>query len=147
MIDRVIEFSVMSNHLHLLCEGKDRDVLARGLQGLFTRIARAVNRALGRSGRVFTDRYHDRVLKTPREVRNALAYVLNNARKHAAELGRRKPARWIDPCSSARVFFGLGSATIQKLEVRWPSGIVQVIEKIPANQFQTVIEPSPATDG
>ena len=38
-----------------------------------------------RRGSVFADRYHDRVLKTPREVRNALRYVLGNGRKHAAE--------------------------------------------------------------
>lgn len=54
-------------------------------------------------GRVLADRYHRRVLRTPREVRNALAYVLLNARRDAARLGRvlRGPAR-IDPASSGR---------------------------------------------
>jgi len=32
--------------------------------------------------RVFSDRYHARILETPRAVRNALVYVLQNARKH-----------------------------------------------------------------
>jgi REP element-mobilizing transposase RayT len=104
---RVVEFSVMSNHLHLLCEAQDRSTLARGLQGLFIRIARRLNKHLGRRGRVFADRYRDRVLKTPREVRNALAYVLLNARRHAAERGRRYTSMWVDPCSSARAFFGV----------------------------------------
>ena len=36
---------------------------------------------------MFADRFHDRILKTPREVRNAIRYVLGNARKHAAEGG------------------------------------------------------------
>ena len=86
---RVVEFSVQSNHIHMLCEATGRDALARGLQGLFSRMARALNRHLGRTGRVFADRYHDRTLRSPREVRNALAYVLNNFRRHAFQRGRK----------------------------------------------------------
>ena len=99
----------MANHLHLVCEAADRPALARGLQGLFIRMAKALNRTLGRSGRVFADRYRDRVLRTPAQVRNALAYVLNNARRHAAERGRRLPPGWLDPCSSAADFSGWAS--------------------------------------
>jgi hypothetical protein len=74
------------------------------------RFARAVNRALGRKGRVLEDRYHVRVLATPRQVRNAIRYVLLNARRHAAKLQRSKdqlraPVR-LDPASSARWFEG-----------------------------------------
>ena len=108
---RVVEYSVQANHLHLVCEAADRRALARGLQGLLIRIARGLNRTLGRRGKVFADRYHDRILRTPSEVRRALDYVLHNARRHAARLGRRAPRRWLDPCSSARSFFGL--------EARW----------------------------
>jgi len=39
---------------------------------------------------VLLDRYHFRVLKTPTEVRNALRYVLLNARKHWAQGLRRR---------------------------------------------------------
>ncbi len=42
------------------------------------------------------DRYHTRSLRTPREVRFALAYVLFNFKKHQV----RVPTR-LDPCSSA----------------------------------------------
>jgi hypothetical protein len=75
------------------------------MQGLATRVARAVNRVSARSGAVFADRYHDRILRTPREVRYALAYVLCNARRHG--LGRG-PVRegWIDPYSSGAAFDG-----------------------------------------
>jgi phytoene/squalene synthetase len=74
------------------------------------RFARAVNRGLGRRGRVLEDRYHVRVLATPRQVRSALRYVLLNARRHAAKLrgGKERlpvPAR-LDPASSARWFEG-----------------------------------------
>ena len=33
----------MNNHIHLLCEATDRRALSRGLQGLFVRIAKALN--------------------------------------------------------------------------------------------------------
>ena len=66
----------------------------------------AINKALGRSGHVFAERYHARALKTPREVRNALRYVLCNARHHAAERGQRLAKTWIDPFSSALWFDG-----------------------------------------
>ena len=69
---RVIEFSVQSNHIHLLVEADDRTRLSRGLQGLKIRIARAVNGTLHRRGTFWAERYHARALATPREVRNAL---------------------------------------------------------------------------
>ena len=42
----------------------------------------SLNKLWSRKGSVFGDHYHDRILRTPREVRNALAYVMHNARKH-----------------------------------------------------------------
>jgi len=69
-----------------------------------------VNRVMGRrKGRVVADRYHARVLRTPREVRNALRYVLLNARRHAAASARRALRAMevvLDPASSARWFDG-----------------------------------------
>ena len=99
---RLVHYAVLGNHLHLLVEGKDREGLARGLQGLLIRCAKRLNRMWRRKGRVFADRYHDRILRTPREVRNALRYVLNNARKHGLVPPRREPDRF----SSGRWFDG-----------------------------------------
>jgi REP element-mobilizing transposase RayT len=103
----VVEFSVMRNHVHLVIEASDREALSRGMQGLKVRITRRLNRGWGRRGTVFAERYHASVLSTPRQVRNALAYVLGNARRHAWEHGRHVLApRWIDPYSSADTFGG-----------------------------------------
>ena len=99
---RVVHYSTMSNHLHLLVEATDGEALSRGMQGLTIRIARGLNRLWRRSGKVFGDRFHSRPLRTPREVRNALAYVLCNARRH----GVRAVAGWLDPYSSAAGFDG-----------------------------------------
>ncbi len=101
---RLVHYSVQSNHLHLIVEAGDRRALARGMQGLTIRIARAVNRRLGRTGGIFGDRYHARALGTPRAVRHALAYVLLNASKHGG--ARAVPAGFLDPCSSAAWFEG-----------------------------------------
>jgi hypothetical protein len=70
------------------------------VQGLAIRVARALNRLFGCHGRVWHSRYHAHILRSPRELRNALVYVLNNWKKHA-----RSPVG-LDPCSSARWFSG-----------------------------------------
>ena len=101
---RLVHYSVQSNHLHLLLEVADRRSLSRGMQGLGVRLAKAVNRALGRAGTVFAERYHARRLKTALDVWRVLHYVLNNVRRHAA--GRSFPKDWLDPCSSAPYFDG-----------------------------------------
>ncbi len=100
LAELLVEFSVQRDHLHLLVEAHDRLVLARGAKGLAVRLAHTINRRLGRRGQVFADRYHTRALATPREVRNALVYVLNNARKHGRVM------REVDLCSSAPWFTG-----------------------------------------
>src|SRR5438094_5167936 len=41
---RLVHFSVQSNHLYLVAEAEDRDALARGMQGLGVRVAKALNR-------------------------------------------------------------------------------------------------------
>lgn len=83
---RLVEYSIQSNHLHVLVEGDDARSIARGVQGLLMRLAKTLNRAWERRGKVWRDRYHSRVLRSPREVRAALVYVLQNARKHGASI-------------------------------------------------------------
>src|SRR5262249_50932846 len=97
---RVLQFSVQHDHVHLLVEADDAPRFVRGVQGLMIRVARALNRALGRRGRLWADRYHARPLRTPREVRHALVYVLQNWAKHL------RGVRGLDPRSSARWFEG-----------------------------------------
>jgi putative transposase len=103
---RVLQFSVQTNHLHLFVEADDADAVSRGIQGLAIRLARRINGALRarnnrpRRGTVWRDRYHARELKTPREVRNGLVYVLHNVKKH------RPSERGLDLCSSAVGFNG-----------------------------------------
>ncbi|MEQ9502945.1 MAG: transposase [Deltaproteobacteria bacterium] len=123
---RLVHFSVQKNHLHLLVEPRDRRSLMRAMKGLQVRLARRLNNALKRRGQVFSDRYHAHVLRSPREARHAIAYVLLNARKHAAQGGHTLPQRWIDPYSSARWFDGFEGSRApptQEARIGGPPGV------------------------
>ena len=99
---RLIHYTVQGNHLHLITEAAGKDSLARGMKGLEVRLARALNSLMRRKGRVFGDRYHAHVLKTPREAARALRYVLMNFAHHAMAWGEQVSATFIDPFSSIR---------------------------------------------
>lgn len=107
---RLAHYSLLGNHAHLIVEARDPAALGRGMMSIGSRLALAVNRVMRRpKGRVVADRYHARLLRTPREVRNALRYVLLNARRHAATAVRKASgavATLLDPASSARWFDG-----------------------------------------
>ena len=120
---RLCHYAVLNDHLHFVVEAKDRTALSRALQGLSIRIARALNKLWGRHGKVFADRYHDRILRSPREVRNVIRYVLANGKKHAAE-GRNLSVRQaIDTYSSAPWFDGFR----EKLVIRGLEAMVQPV--------------------
>ena len=103
---RVVHYSVQYDHAHLIVEATEKDALGRGMKAIASRLARAVNRVFCRSGRVLAGRYHLRILETPREVRNAIAYVLLNARKHWCQRWGQAPPVKIDAASSGRFFDG-----------------------------------------
>ena len=93
---RVVHFSVQTNHLHLLVEADAGVELSRGVQRLASRVARLVNLAVGRHGRFWRERYHRRDLATPRQVRNALVYVLFNVRKHTTGAAAARARQTLD---------------------------------------------------
>ena len=96
-----MQYSIQSSHVHLLCEAVDRAALSKGMQGLLIRISKALNKLWERRGSVFTERYHEHILRTPREVRNALAYVLNNVWRH---LRGARPSKGSDTASGLDEF-------------------------------------------
>ena len=111
---RVAQYSIQDNHVHLLVEAENNARLSSGVRGLMVRIAKRVNRLLSRRGQFWADRWHGVPLTTPRQVRNALVYVLQNHRKHHASLlnaskvaGPGLPI--LDPASSAQWFDGFAA--------------------------------------
>jgi putative transposase len=116
---RIVHYSIQSTHVHLVCEADDQVSLSRGLRGLLIRMARHFNRVHARRGAVWADRYHERILRTPREVRTVLVYVLGNWRHHG---GEQYPLGCIDPCSSAPWFDGFAEAVLPASEF-WPAPV------------------------
>jgi hypothetical protein len=102
----VVHYSIQRDHVHLIVEAAGKQALASGMKSIGPRLARVVQRVFAVRGRVLAGRYHLHVLKSPREVRNALTYVLLNARKHWVQRGRRPPPAKLDVCSSGRWFDG-----------------------------------------
>lgn len=79
---RVVEFSILGNHLHLVVEADHALALSRGMQGLMIRIAKTLNGLMRARGKVFADHYHSRLLRSPTELVRVLAYVGHNAWHH-----------------------------------------------------------------
>jgi len=71
--------------------------MTNGMRALLIRIAKRLNGVMGSRGRLYADRFHERVLRSPTEVKNVVRYVLQNQQKHYAD---RRPGP-IDPFSSA----------------------------------------------
>jgi REP element-mobilizing transposase RayT len=108
---RIVHLSVQRNHVHLIVEAADRLVLARGMKAFQISAAKHINRlhvvdGKRRRGTVFGDRYHATILSSPRQVRNTLAYVLNNWRRHQEDHAKLSRTWQIDPFSSGILFGG-----------------------------------------
>ncbi|TAJ24312.1 MAG: hypothetical protein EPO68_01655 [Planctomycetota bacterium] len=115
---RLVEYSVQSNHLHLLVEAPDREALTRGAKGMFVRLAKRLNQWWGRKGQVFPERFHARALRSPREVRRALAYVLHNARRHGSfgeGIDPHSSGAWFDGFAAARAKSDAGAEFVRKM--------------------------------
>jgi hypothetical protein len=107
---RVVHISLQRIHAHFVVEADDERALAKGMQGLQVATARRLNAAISkqqrrtRRGRVFADRYHARILRTPTEVRHAINYVLNNWRHHDEHVGLESSSWQVDYFSSGPTF-------------------------------------------
>ena len=138
------DFSVQNDHLHLVMDAANSKAMRSAVSGLAIRVAKAINGLCERKGRVFADRYHSRVLRTPTEVRQVRHYVRDNFRKHLRQrlqtermqdkaawisvgVDNREVLRqilqnsaWVDPCSSQAVRADGGA---------WPVGQCWLLSK------------------
>lgn len=104
---RVCHVSIQRNHLHFLVEANDKESLSSGMQRLNILAARALNRELGRKGTLFEFRYHATQIKSRKQARHSLAYVLNNWRRHREdEMNERAQTAKLDPYASGLSFDG-----------------------------------------
>lgn len=102
---RIVHFSILSNHLHLIVESESKTHLGRVMQSFALSFSKRLNALLDKSGPVFSGRYDLHVLKTPTEVRNALRYVLLNRSLHEKRSNPAAPLRIeVGPFSNAWSF-------------------------------------------
>lgn len=95
---KILHYSLLKDHLHILVEARDNDQLTRGMRSFGARFAKAIRKIVGGSGSVFKGRFHLQLITNPTQMRNALAYVLQNFSKHARLL------KHVDRYSSAAYF-------------------------------------------
>lgn len=74
---KIIHFSMQHNHIHLILEPSTNEILTKGMRSLTITFAKGL-----RAGKVQLERYHLHVLKTLREAKNAVNYVVFNKQKH-----------------------------------------------------------------
>ncbi len=96
---KILHFSVQSNHIHLIIEVESSEILTSAMKS-FCRTLSGKIRANSKHkvSKIFKHRHHTHTLKTPREVKLALKYVLMNGAKHLEKLP------FIDLFSSSSLF-------------------------------------------
>ncbi|NVB85184.1 MAG: hypothetical protein HOV81_42855 [Kofleriaceae bacterium] len=109
---RIVHISVQRDHIHLIVEADNKRALSNGMQRFQISAAKHINAAISvrrmerRRGTVFPDRFHQRIIETPRQARHALSYVLNNWRKHREDRVDHARTWNVDPFSSGVQFLG-----------------------------------------
>jgi REP element-mobilizing transposase RayT len=126
---RIVHISIQHNHVHLIVEAGNKTALSRGMQSFQISAAKHLNRAFSmkwrvlnlkeqrslatrramarrRRGTVFPDRFHQVIITSPKQMRNTLAYVLNNWRKHREDRADFATTWKVDPYSTGYVFDG-----------------------------------------
>jgi REP element-mobilizing transposase RayT len=98
---RILHYSIQSNHIHLIAEANNNKILAAGMRSLTVTIAKGIKK-----GKVQLERYHLHVLKTIRETKNAISYVLFNEQRHTGkkciELDGYSSLHWLDAKALAK---------------------------------------------
>ena len=134
---RIVHISIQRTHVHLLVEAGHKLALSRGMQSFQISAAKHLNRAVSlkqatrRRGAVFPDRFHQEIIKTPRQARHALAYVLNNGRKHRED---QSPAtrKWnVDAFSTGALFAGWREREDEALMWRLPARYKPLVVYLP----------------
>jgi REP element-mobilizing transposase RayT len=134
---RIVHFSVQRDHIHLIVEANGRRELLVALRALGIRLARSINAVFGRTGRVMSDRYHARVLRSPLEVKWALAYVLSNSKHHTKPAKGARYVSVLDGCSSAAWFDGWAGNNVVERSLFVPATGAPALDEAPVAKPRT----------
>lgn len=96
----IVHFAVLGNHLHLIVESTSRKMLSRAMKGLGVRVAKNINKVVGRKGRVISHRHHTTIVRTVEAAHRVIRYVRENFRKHFGKPDEWRTGVTQDSCSS-----------------------------------------------
>jgi putative transposase len=74
----LLAYCIMPNHVHMVFVGRNDIPTYKMLQSLKRHTALRANEYLGRRGAFWQDESYDHVVRSPRELKRIIAYVLNN---------------------------------------------------------------------
>src|ERR1043165_7905532 len=111
---RIVHISLQRTHVHMIVEAATKEALARGMQAFQISAARNINTVLSgkygrRRGKVFADRYHVEVIKSPTRARRALLYVTTGESTRRTSKGWQ--ARGWSTLSRREFCFGAGKSS------------------------------------
>ncbi|MDQ3338517.1 MAG: transposase [Myxococcota bacterium] len=135
---RIVHISIQRTHVHMLVEADHKAALSLGMQSFQISAAKHLNRAVSvklgarRRGSVFPDRYHQEIIKTPRQARHTLAYVLNNWRKHREDQSPLTRKWNVDAFSTGPLFTGWTEREGEELLWRWRETYRPLIVYLPS---------------
>jgi hypothetical protein len=92
------QYAIERDHLHFMAEAESNEALERGMQSFIASLKWALRDNFHYYGKVLRGRFHTLICATPRQVRNALRYVLFNHAKHCGQWP------FVDEFSSAATF-------------------------------------------
>ena len=88
----MLDYTVTSNHVHLLLKDTGENVIARGMQLIAGRTAQEYNERKNRHGAFWEDRYHATAIEADEHLHRCLVYIdLNMVRARAV----KHPSRWV----------------------------------------------------
>ena len=71
----VLNYTVTSNHIHLLVQDTGTDVIAQSIQLVAGRTAQQYNLRKGRKGAFWEDRYHATAIETDHHLHRCIVYI------------------------------------------------------------------------
>ena len=139
---RIIHVSIQQTHVHMLVEAAHKEALSSGMQSFQISAAKHLNAAVSikrvargeprRRGTVFPDRFHQEIITSPRQARHALAYVLNNWRKHREDASGLTRQWNVDAFSTGMLFPGWKEREGEPLLWRWRDTYEPLIVYLPS---------------
>jgi putative DNA methylase len=87
---RLLAWSIMPNHVHVLVELPPRQALAKVLHSWKSFTGHAANRLLSRSGPFWQIEYWDRYIRDPQHFENAIRYINGNRSPFSSAARKRE---------------------------------------------------------